>query len=205
MLSKKAIGEFKEIYKNEFKEEISDSEAEEKGMKLLRLFKLIYKPIPNSAQKELENSKMVNMSKKVALSDVILELHVPDFDVVKDFYGKLGFIKVWEYPPKAQNGYLVMRRGESILAFFCGNEEVYSHSFFKRYPKTTPRGYGVEVCLYISDKSIDEYYEEILETIGKKFIVTPLEKKPWGSKDFRMTDPFGYYICVREAGNILHE
>lgn len=144
-------------------------------------------------------------NKTVALSDIILELHVPSFDVVKDFYGKLGFEKVWEYPPKEQTGYLVMQRGNSVLAFFCGNEEVYNHSFFKRFPKTTQHGYGVEVCLYISDKPIDEYYQHVLDVIGKDCIVTPLQVKPWGSKDFRMLDPFGYYICVREPSNILHK
>jgi len=145
------------------------------------------------------------MSKKVALSDVIIELHVPNFDIVKDFYGKLGFEKVWEYPPKNQSGYLVMKRQDSVLAFFCGNEEVYNHSFFKRFPKTTPRGYGVEICFYISDQDIDTYYKHIIEMLGTDCVVTPLELKPWGSKDFRITDPFGFYICVREAGNILHE
>lgn len=148
---------------------------------------------------------MIMTKNKCALSDVILELHVPDFDIVKDFYGKLGFEKVWEYPPKGQSGYLVMRRQSSILAFFCGNEEVYNHSFFKRFPKTTSRGYGVEVCIYISDKDIDTYYKDVIQKIGEKYLVTPLEVKPWGSKDFRIIDPFGFYLCIREAGNILHE
>lgn len=142
---------------------------------------------------------------KVALSDVILEIHVPNFDTVKDFYGKLGFEKVWEYPPKGQSGYLVMKRNDSVLAFFCGNEEVYSHSFFKQFPKTTPRGYGVEICIYISDQDIDTYYQHVLQEIGEKNIVTKLETKPWGSKDFRMIDPFGYYLCIREESNILHK
>lgn len=145
------------------------------------------------------------MKNKVALSDVIIEIHVPSFDIVKDFYGKLGFEEVWSYPPKDQSGYLVMKRGNSVLAFFCGNKEVYNHSFFKRFPKTTPRGYGIEICLYISDMSIDKYWEKVSKFINKKDIVTPLETKPWGSKDFRILDPFGYYICVRESGNILHK
>ena len=143
--------------------------------------------------------------KPVALTDVILELHVPDFGKVKDFYTKLGFEKVWEYPPKEQTGYLVMRRKNSILAFFCGNEEVYSHPFFKKFPKETIRGYGVEVAIYITDMKIEDYYQQVLEAVGKGSIVQPLELKPWGSKDFRLTDPFGYYLCIREAGNILHE
>lgn len=143
--------------------------------------------------------------KKTALTDIIIELHVPDFDAIKDFYGKLGFKKVWEYPPKGQSGYLVMKRENSILAFFCGNKKVYNHPFFKRFPKTTIRGYGVEIAIYISDVDINTYYQDILDKLGKKFIVQPLIVKPWGSKDFRLVDPFGYYLCIREAGNILHE
>lgn len=66
------------------------------------------------------------MDKSVALSSIIMELHVPNFDVAKQFYGKLGFVEVWSYPPKDQSGYMVMQRGDSVLAFFCGNEEVYN-------------------------------------------------------------------------------
>jgi len=46
MMSRKAIKEFKKIWKKEFNEEISNGEAEEKGMGLLQLFKLIYKSLP---------------------------------------------------------------------------------------------------------------------------------------------------------------
>jgi len=45
MLSKQAIEEFKEIHKKEFGEKLSDQEAEEIGLRLLRLFKIIYSPI----------------------------------------------------------------------------------------------------------------------------------------------------------------
>lgn len=144
------------------------------------------------------------MSKNVALTDIILELHVPDFNNVKDFYGKLGFKKVWEYPAKGQSGYLVMKRKNSILAFFCGNQEVYNHPFFKQFPKTTVKGYGVEISIYISDQLLNKYYEHVLEQIDNQQIVQPLEMKPWGSKDFRIIDPFGYYLCFREPSNILH-
>lgn len=145
------------------------------------------------------------MNKNNALSNVILELHVPDFGIAKDFYGKLGFEMVWEYPPKDQSGYMVMKKDDSILAFFCGNNEVYNHSYFKKFPKDTPRGYGVEVCIYLQDSNIDDYYKGVVEKVGQKYIITPLQIKPWGSKDFRMIDPFGYYLCVREPGNILHK
>ena len=48
MLSRQALNDFKSIYKQEFGEDISDQEAKEKGEKLLRLFDIIYKPIPKN-------------------------------------------------------------------------------------------------------------------------------------------------------------
>lgn len=158
-----------------------------------------------SENNRLTMSTHTQPNKKCALSNIILELHVPDFEKVKDFYEKLGFKEVWEYPPKDQTGYLVMQRGDSILAFFCGNKEVYNHSFFKRYPKNTVRGYGVEVAIYIPDIDIDTYYKNVASKIDKTQIAQPLEVKPWGSKDFRLVDPFGYYLCIREPSNILHK
>lgn len=44
-LSQNAINEFKEIYFTEFGEDISDVEANRKGLKLLNLIKLIYRPM----------------------------------------------------------------------------------------------------------------------------------------------------------------
>ena len=46
-LSKQAIKEFRDIYRQEFKEEISDAKAQELGESLLSLFRIIYQPIPN--------------------------------------------------------------------------------------------------------------------------------------------------------------
>ena len=43
-LSRKAIDEFKVIYQAEFGEEISDEEAQEMGLRLLRLLKLLLAP-----------------------------------------------------------------------------------------------------------------------------------------------------------------
>ncbi|KKQ85184.1 MAG: hypothetical protein UT08_C0009G0018 [Candidatus Woesebacteria bacterium GW2011_GWB1_38_8] len=52
MLSRQAIDEYKAIYKKEYGKDITDAEAEEQGMKLLRLFKIIYRPIPKGWPKE---------------------------------------------------------------------------------------------------------------------------------------------------------
>lgn len=53
MLSEKAIASFQQIYKQEFGAEISRDEAIAMGTKLLRLFQLIYQPIPKEWLEEL--------------------------------------------------------------------------------------------------------------------------------------------------------
>jgi hypothetical protein len=50
-LSKEAIEEFKQIYKEEFGEEISDQEAMEKAVRLINLMRVIYRIIPADREK----------------------------------------------------------------------------------------------------------------------------------------------------------
>ncbi|MFH0951940.1 MAG: hypothetical protein V1838_01990 [Patescibacteria group bacterium] len=133
--------------------------------------------------------------------DILVELHVPSFSPVKTFYGMLGFKKVWERPPKKRQGYLVMRRGQSILGFYCGNNEVYQHSYFKKYPKRTVRSYGVELAIPVL--GIESYYKKLCTKLPNKYFVQPLKMKAWGNKDFRLVDPFGFYLRINEPINIL--
>lgn len=127
-----------------------------------------------------------------------LELHVSDFLTVKDFYGELGFSVVWERPPEGEKGYLVLERKGTILCFWPGTEDVYNQSYFKKFPQDTPRGYGVE--LVIETENIETFYEGIS---GFAEIVDSLVTQPWGLKDFRIIDPFGYYIRFTEPHDIL--
>lgn len=59
LLPREAILEYQEIYKKEFGQEISYDDAREQGTKLLRLFGLIYRPIPKSwlVQPQNKNNK----------------------------------------------------------------------------------------------------------------------------------------------------
>ena len=120
-----------------------------------------------------------------------IELHVPDFGPVKDFYGRLGFGV--EREEAGDDGYLVMRRGTSALAFWPGSAAVVRHSFFGRFPAATRRGVGVEVIIEVEDV-------EALHEDARQFarIVSPLERRPWGVRDFRIEDPFGYYLRITE-------
>lgn len=45
---------------------------------------------------------------------VLVELHVPDFERVRDYYGKLGFKVIRETKPENKSGYLVLRMRPSL-------------------------------------------------------------------------------------------
>lgn len=45
-ISKEALEKFKEIYRKEYGKDISDEEALKQATSLLRLMKIIYRPIP---------------------------------------------------------------------------------------------------------------------------------------------------------------
>ena len=121
-------------------------------------------------------------------TDVYIELHVPDFRKTIDFYSRLGFKQLWR-----TEDYLVMKRKKSVLNFYGGSNKIYSHSYFRQFKKTTKRGYGVEVIIPVDN--IEDFHKKV-----KKFakIVRPLMLKKWGHRDFRIVDPFGFYLRITE-------
>jgi hypothetical protein len=52
MLSNQAIAEFKQVWKEQFGDDISDERADLEGTKLVQFMKLIYKPIPKDKHKK---------------------------------------------------------------------------------------------------------------------------------------------------------
>ena len=124
-------------------------------------------------------------------TDVLVELHVPDFAPVLEFYSRLGFVIAFR-----EESYLVLRRGESVLNFYGGSLEIYRHSYFSRYAEDTKRGFGVEIVIF--DLDVRALYESVEQELK---VVTPLKLRPWGKWDFRLEDPFGYYLRVSEPYN----
>ncbi|TMI58096.1 hypothetical protein E6H14_05855 [Candidatus Bathyarchaeota archaeon] len=122
------------------------------------------------------------------LTDVYIELHVPDFRKATKFYSRLGFRLLWR-----TEDYLVMKRKRSVINFFGGSQKVYSHSYSGRFKKTTKCGFGVEIIIPVD--RVERFYNRV-----RKFakIVQPLQLKKWGHRDFRIVDPFGFYIRITE-------
>lgn len=140
------------------------------------------------------------MSNDFATNMLHLELHVPDFEQVKTYYGALGFRVVWERVPEDAKGYLVLERNGTVICFWGGNDAIYDQSHFRHFAKDTPRGYGVELVIMVDD--IVSFYEQVKD---KANVVKPLVEQPWGLQDFRATDPFGYYLRFTSKHNILDE
>lgn len=131
-------------------------------------------------------------------NNLIIELHVPDFEIAKEFYSKLGFEVSIEDKPNELSGYLTMIRkddlGETLLNFYGGNEIVYNQSFFKQFPKETIRGYAVSITIPVRD--IISFYDSVKENLNKSINrgLKEIEDQGVTWKDFRIVDPFGYYL-----------
>ena len=138
-------------------------------------------------------------------NNIIIELHIPDFGIAKEFYSKLGFKVISENPKGEYPGYLVMQRedtlGKTILNFYGDDARVYQQAYFKRFPSETPRGYAIEITIPISE--INSFYTQISQEVKNNIVQELTEKKDnttsW--RDFRLADPFGFYIRFTELIN----
>lgn len=136
-------------------------------------------------------------------NNLILELHIPDFEKARDFYAIFDFEQI-RYDPTSGGGsdlgYMVLKRedvlGETHINFYGDKEKVSQHSYFRDFPATTPRGYAVEVTIPIS--GVEALWNSTKEKLQPKQIAQPLTLKRWNKKDFRVIDPFGFYIRFTE-------
>lgn len=125
------------------------------------------------------------------MNRAIIELHVPDFNPVRKFYSQLGFKVLREEEVGVRGGYLVMGMEDNILCFYGGSEVILEQKYFSGFPQDTKPGYRVEIILQVND--LTEYYERIKDLIE---IIEPLKLRHWGLQDFRLKDPFGFYLRV---------
>lgn len=145
-------------------------------------------PVANSTKQSEPPISLHNM----------VELHVPDFELTRNFYTGLGFEVIWERNPEGFKGYLVLKLEGNILCFWGGNENIYQHEHFSQFDRKTQRGYGVEIVHLISNLETLYFRAQSLDCV-----VEDLKLKPWGIQDFRIIDPWGYYIRFSAFHNIL--
>jgi len=136
-------------------------------------------------------------------NNLVLELHVPEFSKIREFYLMFGFSEL-SYDPTSGGGsdlgYLVMKReddlGRTLINFYGDKEKVSQHAHFKEFPVDTPRGYAVEITVVVSN--VEELWNTVKDKLTIKQIGQPLTMKRWNKKDFRVIDPFGFYIRFTE-------
>lgn len=114
------------------------------------------------------------------------ELFVTDVEASKRFYATLGFAVAHEKP----DGYTTLRSGKTVVALSPVPSWLPLRWLgFLRYPPI-----GTEIVLY-TDRL--EALRDALVAAG--YDPGPIERQPWGDRDFRITDYEGYYLRVSEG------
>lgn len=134
-------------------------------------------------------------------NNLIIELHVPDFEQARIFYSIFGFNELLHKPVSTSElGYLILKRhdsiGETHLNFYGDNKKISEQSYFKKFPNDTLRGYGTEITIPVTD--VEEFWNSVKDKVIEDQIAQSLTLKRWGKKDFRIVDPFGFYIRFTE-------
>lgn len=116
------------------------------------------------------------------------EIFPSDLDATADFYVRVLGFELHRDERGAEPGYLELRRGKVRIGAAARPEvEEAGH----RRPPT-----GVELVL-----EVDDLDAERARVTGAGW---PLEEdvvlRPWGLRDFRVSDPSGYYLRVTTAG-----
>ncbi len=143
------------------------------------------------------------MAPRTVRNSLVLELHIPHFDTARAFYALFGF-KELRYDPVSGGGsdlgYMVLTRedtiGRTLINFYGDGEKVAEHRHFAGFPADTPRGYAVEITVPVSD--VEGLWEEVEGKLDPGIISQPLTLKRWGKRDFRVVDPFGFYLRFTE-------
>jgi uncharacterized glyoxalase superfamily protein PhnB len=136
-------------------------------------------------------------------NNIAIELHVPDFEPARGFYAMFGFTECL-YKARTGGGhdlgYLVLRReddcGATLLNFYGGKESISLQSHFRQFDPHTPRGYAVEISIPVTD--VAALWNEVKDAIAPSQVAQPLQTKRWGKQDFRVIDPFGFYVRFTE-------
>jgi catechol 2,3-dioxygenase-like lactoylglutathione lyase family enzyme len=138
--------------------------------------------------------KRTHQEKLAESSPLLVELHVSDLGSAGEFYSQLGFREV-----RRESRYLVLKRGGAVLHFYLSNDCFARHHYFgDSVSGERPLGKGVELVVFVSELSeVFAVFEE------RGSVVERIRDRPWGVRDFRITDPFGYYLRISEPYDTL--
>lgn len=95
MLSKKAIDEFKQLYKEKYGEELNDAVASEAANRLVRMMDLVYRPIPKAWE---EKYNEIRKEQEAVPEDKKIDFvkHLVNDAKVSEFKDKIGEKNFWK-------------------------------------------------------------------------------------------------------------
>jgi lactoylglutathione lyase len=120
-----------------------------------------------------------------------LELFVTDVEVSVAFYTRvLGFEAARRTPD-----YVSLHRGAVVFGFgpVAKLPETGDRRGFNRQRLAADKSAGMEIVLELDD--LNPVHELYRTCQACDVVVEPLQHRPWGLQDFRITDPDGY--CLR--------
>jgi predicted enzyme related to lactoylglutathione lyase len=118
-----------------------------------------------------------------------LELFVEDMEASIAFYTRVLAFDLERYEP---GDYASLRRGSVVFGLGPVAKLPEKGGYFGRDIATRRRGCGVEIVLEVDDV---EGWRDRVAASGHP-IFEPLRDRPWGLRDFRITDPDDYYLRV---------
>jgi predicted enzyme related to lactoylglutathione lyase len=118
-----------------------------------------------------------------------LELFVEDVGASIAFYTRVLAFEVARHEP---DDYASLRLGDVVLGIGPVAKLPEGGGYFGRDISAHRRGLGVEIVLEVED--VDGWRDRVAAS-GHP-ILEPLQERPWGLRDFRFSDPDGYYLRV---------
>jgi lactoylglutathione lyase len=145
--------------------------------------------VPAVSAQQSGNSSNQTTTSQSPYAESKFELATTDPSRDTAFYSKLGFSVV----AKTSYGYVTLKSGPVVIALSpvarFDSHDTASLSKLRHPPV------GVEIVLYTTE-NLDEKHAR-LRSLGLK--PTDIRLQAWGVRDFRITDPGGYYIRISEG------
>ena len=118
-----------------------------------------------------------------------MELFALDIEASIAFYSRVLAFELARHEP---GDYASLRLGGVVLGIGPVAKLPEEGGYFGRDIATLRRGLGVEIVIEVDD--VDGCYERVADS-GHP-ILEPLQERPWGLRDFRISDPDGYYLRI---------
>ena len=99
----------------------------------------------------------------------------PDLHLSQAFYERLGFEKVYQFPPEGDPGYVSMQRGEESVGIGAGE--------------------SFSIWSYVED--VDAIIDELRQA-GMEIVSAPTDQ-PWGERVAEVRDPTGVLVHLANA------